>query len=766
MMRWNTAHSTRAAVMAATAALVVALACAAAARGDDKVRPLEIEVAANFHAASVYATYDGDDDGDATVVMEYRAGDGPWRTGHPLDKTGRSKTFPDHGRFAGSIFDLKPDEALEVRVTFSDPDGVTDEGRGARDEGTAPAGVLSARSRTRSDVFAAGTGRALFVGPNGDDAAAGSREAPWATIQRAVDAAEPGDVITILAGTYFQNTTIRRSGKADAYITLRGEGAGHGKAGNAEGAESAESAEKDKDAGLRNGNGTATATLPHGRGSDNGTATAKDPSPPAPLPQGARGDGDAPSRSRLGHGNGNADAPSRSRLGHGNGNADAPSRSRLGQDAPRAVITGAVTVEGGWEDSGGGVWRLAEKRRTGTVTLGGKRIYHHGSIDELRGAKPPLVPGWQQDEKAGRVFVRTADGAAPAAGAVRLGTISCGITVEKASHWIIEDLAFDTFGGGPYSRGMDVVESTDVVVRRCAFSTMRTSVSIRKMSARCLVDRCTFTDSGIWDWPWKAVKAHDTEGSAVSLGGAGGNVVRHCRAEGLFNGITPATWSALEDESLNRDMDIHDNTFYHMGDDPLEPEGACMNVRFWNNRTLETLQGISIAPITVGPAYVVRDRYVNFKQGALKVGVDTRGVVHVYHVLGIRGGETGDAFAVVGDWDNIHFRNCIFAAGQYAVEDTREEHPRGCTFDYCNLWAARGTPVLKWEGERYRTAADLPAAEGFGPHNLSVKPYARVAEDGRAEGLAEELIDAGVVIPGVNDGFKGKGPDIGPEEVR
>ncbi|MBE3069172.1 MAG: DUF1565 domain-containing protein, partial [Planctomycetes bacterium] len=186
------------------AALVV-LALASAAGADDKVRPVRVEVVPNFHAASVYAFFEGDDNATATARLEYRAGGAAdFRPGHTLARTGK-------GRLAASLFWLKPDEPLEVRVTFADPDGLAD---------GAPA-ALAAATRTRSDRFPAATGKTYFVGPQGDDAAPGTREKPFKTVQHAVDLAEPGDVIRLLDGTYHEAVTVKRSGRPDAYITLR-----------------------------------------------------------------------------------------------------------------------------------------------------------------------------------------------------------------------------------------------------------------------------------------------------------------------------------------------------------------------------------------------------------------------------------------------------------------------------------------------------------------------------------------------------------------
>ena len=659
---------------------------------EDKVRPTEVKVVPNFHAASVYAFFDGDANKNATVRMAYRAGGAAeWREGHPLSRTGPSKSYKG-GRFAGSIFYLEPDEPLEVRVTFDDPDGLADEA----------AGRLTAWTRTRSDEFPAGSGKTYYVGHDGDDANPGTEEKPFKTIQHAVDLVEPADVIHVLfaepfesvaiPGTglttvqrgvqlkeHFESVTIKKSGRSDAYITLRGT--------------------------------QLECVL-------------------APAWEAATQGGGPPV-----------------------------------EFTTQTLLAGYVTAEGGWRHIGGRLWSIDEKRRVGTVTFGRLRLYHHGSLDELKEATAPLLPGWWQDDKAGKVYLRLKEGdVTPDAYMVRLGVLPFGLRFENASHWIVENLDFEVFGGGPYSRGIEVSGGSDIVVRNCWFSTMRTGVRIRNRAERVLVERCHFRDTSIFDWPWKACKSHDVEGSAVSLAAGPGCVVRHNTIRGWFNGIAPATWGDLHNDAVNSDMDIHHNTFTEMGDDPMEPEGSCMNVRFWHNETFNTLQGISIAPVTVGPCYVVRDRYVNFKQGAVKVSVDSAGVVFLYHVLGFQNRPDRVATSVCGPWDNMHFRNSILRGTRYAIEDA-QKHPIGCSFDYCCLSNTRDGPLAKWSGKRYAELADLPRDAGFGPHNVRVEPYTAIANE-RPKDLADGLIDAGVRIPGINDDFKGKAPDIGPDEVR
>ena len=66
----------------------------------------------------------------------------------------------------------------------------------------------------------AATGRALVVGPHGNDADSGTSDRPWQTLQHAVTRAQPGDVISLKAGTYREEVRLSRSGSKEAPITI------------------------------------------------------------------------------------------------------------------------------------------------------------------------------------------------------------------------------------------------------------------------------------------------------------------------------------------------------------------------------------------------------------------------------------------------------------------------------------------------------------------------------------------------------------------
>ena len=72
---------------------------------------------------------------------------------------------------------------------------------------------------------------AYYVSPSGSDSNTGSQSAPFATIQRGVDAAQPGDAVVVMAGIYvpapgsFYVVTIDKAGTQNAPITIMGQGA-------------------------------------------------------------------------------------------------------------------------------------------------------------------------------------------------------------------------------------------------------------------------------------------------------------------------------------------------------------------------------------------------------------------------------------------------------------------------------------------------------------------------------------------------------------
>ena len=134
----------------------------------------------------------GDDDRDSTFVLEFReSGTGPWRSGAPAMRSDPELVVDGEllglHHWAASALFLAAGTSYDLRLTLDDPDG----------GGT----VEVVSGTTRLPLEPSLDGRQLFVVPGlgGGD---GSPDDPFRGLQAAADAAIPGDVFHVAAGTY------------------------------------------------------------------------------------------------------------------------------------------------------------------------------------------------------------------------------------------------------------------------------------------------------------------------------------------------------------------------------------------------------------------------------------------------------------------------------------------------------------------------------------------------------------------------------------
>jgi len=116
-----------------------------------------------------------------------------------------------------------------------------------------------------------------------------------------------------------------------------------------------------------------------------------------------------------------------------------------------------------------------------------------------------------------------------------------------------------------------------------------------------------------------------------------------------------------------------------------------------------------------------------------------------------------------GSWETIYARNNVWAGTAYAVENYNTGQP--IDLDYDDLWNGGSGDLVRWNSTRYATLVAFTAATGQEPHGLSVEPgFADAASGNYTLTPGSDLIDAGLAIPGINDGYVGAAPDIGAYE--
>jgi hypothetical protein len=150
-----------------------------------------------------------------------------------------------------------------------------------------------------------------------------------------------------------------------------------------------------------------------------------------------------------------------------------------------------------------------------------------------------------------------------------------------------------------------------------------------------------------------------------------------------------------------------------------------------------------------------------------------------FHNTAVKAGMPWPLWTPARVW-NAMSRNNLFIGtkAEYAMEFTPTM--LGCDFDYDGFGGGPFTMFAKWNGKRYATIADFRRESGVESHAVLVDPATVFASGVRApEDLKRQFplrvndlrlkagaaaIDAGVVLPNINDGFRGKAPDLGAYE--
>ncbi len=245
-------------------------------------------------------------------------------------------------------------------------------------------------------------------------------------------------------------------------------------------------------------------------------------------------------------------------------------------------------------------------------------------------------------------------------------------------------------------------------------------------------------------------------------------------------------------------VDIHNNDIFLATDDGIESDGGEFNIRVWENRCVNIAHhGLSAQPVYGGPVYFIRNIVHHvFQGGALKFNNHPAGLL-VYHNTFITEWQSGGQ-----PFSNADVRNNLFLGADhpdrpilrvrtftsYTAFDHNGYRPNRTAGDGNFLWLMPAEDVLRdFSGEFQRTphevCADLDAfrnGSGQEEHGVEVDYdiFERVIKPDPADPTrlydpsdmdfslkaGSAAVDAGCVLPTVNDGFTGAAPDLGALE--
>jgi hypothetical protein len=275
-----------------------------------------------------------------------------------------------------------------------------------------------------------------------------------------------------------------------------------------------------------------------------------------------------------------------------------------------------------------------------------------------------------------------------------------------------------------------------------------------------------------------------------------GHVIAHNAIAYFHDAIGISTYGTPESDPERRasSIDIYGNDMHMSNDDYVETDGGVHNVRVFNNRGVNAAQGgYSSQPVFGGPVYFYRNISYHVPTGvAFKFSAKPAGLF-VFHNT-IIGEQT-----VRDPSSNMHYKNNLFlgrdtpdrgimtwanAGDTYSTDYNGYRPNKGVAAQFAWLGPKKGQTLYEPKPEDWKTfgtLADFRAATGQEAHGIEVDfdIFEKLSPPDPTKRHAvyhamdlnfrlkpnSKAVDAGAVIPTVNEEFAGKAPDLGALEV-
>ena len=427
-----------------------------------------------------------------------------------------------------------------------------------------------------------------------------------------------------------------------------------------------------------------------------------------------------------------------------------------------------------WTLDTGNVYYATFAGATTYVAADGVRLYPRGSLADLRNNADGVDGGFFLNTSTDRLYVSIpSSGGDPDNGhTVNVATLAEAVRI-SGNYNVFDGFEIRYYGTDNYQTGLAVDAAIKNVIRNntihnCGFSIWVSGTA----SADNLITNNEVYDTGILTFPWEQVKDTELEETGIFLESGWRNVIRNNVVHGSFDGISPSMWGAPNNENYNGEMDIYGNTIYDVLDDGMEIEGADLNLRVFNNTVNDCHMGISVAPVTKGPAYFVRNEIYYWansptqQASALKFGASSAGRVYFYHNTFATTAASQNGLEPSGDWNNVVSRNNILYSSWYAIEDYYTGSRASVNWNYDDIYTTYYNPgdprYVKWLNVKYATLAAWQSATGQEPNGIAQNPlFTNLGTGDLTLQSGSPCIDHGVVLKGINDGYSGSAPDMG-----
>ncbi len=306
--------------------------------------------------------------------------------------------------------------------------------------------------------------------------------------------------------------------------------------------------------------------------------------------------------------------------------------------------------------------------------------------------------------------------------------------------------------------GVTFHDAARIVVRRCHIRNVEYGMNAARNTEGIAQDH--FIADNVIEGPstWPRTKGIENA-RGIQITGTG-HVVCYNRIRGFADAID--TMPSPRCSAI----DIHNNELSELTDDGIELDFSQRNTRCFWNRLTNVFQGISMQPVYGGPVYVFRNMMYNVAVETFKMHNSPSGCL-IFHNTSVKNGTP----LLVWTPEPVRHsmsRNNLFigTAGDYAFDTTAPMV--NCDFDYEGFGGGPFRLFLRWNRTRYATLDEVRSAP--------VEKHAILVENARLFALGalppfdvarpvplpvdlrlksgSAAIDAGAVMPGLNDGFR------------
>ena len=408
------------------------------------------------------------------------------------------------------------------------------------------------------------------------------------------------------------------------------------------------------------------------------------------------------------------------------------------------------------------------------VVLGWSELVHRKlSMAELIGDAMGERSGWWWQNDT--LYLQRANGQTPAGQVLHIGHRNTALRVLRR-HWLISNLTIRFFGNygillGDFGRA-NAASGTAISNTRiygCGGAAIYGTTNSDSIS----ISNNILSGLTIGAMSYQASKSRGQEtANTILLGGGNWNIEANLLRQ-MFDGIAAG---ATADSLASSESDILDNTIMDCQDDAWQADGSYdIGLLYARNNSYRNGTGASIAPVVVGPTYVLYNTIWNNRKEGIRLGSASEGQVLIAHnTIGCSGGTAPAIWNPGGAHKRTVFRNNIFqsstSGGAVVYNPVTGADTSGTytnDFNY-NCYDSLGTGgrLVEWKsGVRYSLASLRVNAAGFRWETAGIQA-APVFRDTAALDFATTsttLRDAGVRLTGINTRvmYDGTSPDIG-----